>query len=234
MDHSFHGRPPTRRRAALGDATLRANEGHRLRSPRSTGDKLNARNIPASSPNPLPHNESLVPNGTLAVRHEAHAAPSPQHKRLSAVIDEGRPRNTKRDSEISNASTNASTGGRRKTHIGPWQLGKTVGKGGCSRVRIVRHSGSGTYGAAKIISKATAEKVRALSMANLCESARHDPTLLAAGKVIPLGLEREICIMKLLDHPYIVKLFDIWENRNELYEFPYNDAVGTCLQFAVT
>ncbi|KAL1606654.1 serine/threonine-protein kinase gin4 [Paraconiothyrium brasiliense] len=217
MDHSFHGRPPTRRRAALGDATLRANEDHRLRSPRSIGDKLIAHVVPTPSPKQLPHNESLVPNGTLAVQHETLPLPSPQHKRLSAVIDECRPRNTKRDSEISNASTNASTGGRRKTHIGPWQLGKTVGKGGCSRVRIVRHSGTGQFGAAKIISKSTAEKVRALSLANLCESAQYDPTLFAGGKAIPFGLEREICIMKLLDHPYIVKLFDIWENRNELY-----------------
>lgn len=228
MDHSYHGRPPTRRRAVLGDATLRANEDHRLRSPRSTGDKLNVHAVQTSSPNPLPHNESLVPNGTLAVRHEPLASPSPQHKRLSAVIDETQPRNTKRDSEISNASTNASTGGRRKTHIGPWQLGRTVGKGGCSRVRIVRHSGTGTYGAAKIISKSTAEKVRALSLANLCESAQYDPTLFAGGKVIPFGLEREICIMKLLDHPYIVKLFDIWENRNELYVPPFCGAVCVC------
>lgn len=175
----------------------------------------------------MPYNESIVPNGTLAIRHgyEAAPSPSPQHKRLSAVIDESRPRNTKRDSEISNASTNASHGGRRKTHIGPWQLGKTVGKGGCSRVRIVRHSGTGKYGAAKIISKSTAEKVRAMSLANLCESAQYDPTLFASGKVIPFGLEREICIMKLLDHPYIVKLYDIWENRNELYVNTNSDCI---------
>ncbi|KAJ4297605.1 serine/threonine-protein kinase gin4 [Kalmusia sp. IMI 367209] len=214
MDHSFHGRPPTRRRA-LGDATLRANEDHRLRSPRRTGDKLSPNAASNAPPGSLPHNESLVPNGTLAIRHEPQ--PSPQHKRISAVIDQSRPRNPKRDSEVSNASTNASTGGRRKTHIGPWQLGRTIGKGGCSRVRIVRHSGTGQYGAAKIISKSTAEKVRALSLANLVESAQYDPTLFAGGKIIPFGLEREICIMKLLDHPYIVRLYDIWENRNELY-----------------
>lgn len=82
-------------------------------------------------------------------------------------------------------------------------------------MRIVRHSGTGDYGAAKIISKATAEKVRALSLANLIESAEQDPSL-AGGRVIPFGLEREICIMKLLDHPNIVRLHDIWENRNEL------------------
>jgi serine/threonine-protein kinase HSL1 (negative regulator of Swe1 kinase) len=80
----------------------------------------------------------------------------------------------------------------------------------------VRHSGNGQYGAAKIISKATADKVRALSLANLANSSEHDPTLFPGGKVIPFGLEREICIMKLLDHPNIVHLYDIWENRNEL------------------
>lgn len=80
-------------------------------------------------------------------------------------------------------------------------------------MRLVRHTGTGQYGAAKIISKSTAEKVRALSLANLIKSAEQDPT---QGRVIPFGLEREICIMKLLDHPNIVRLYDIWENRNEL------------------
>ncbi|KAF1962771.1 Pkinase-domain-containing protein [Byssothecium circinans] len=214
MDHAYYGRPPTRRRTALGDATLRANEDHRARSPRH-GDKLSPHDIPPSSPETLPHNESLEPNGSLAVRHPPQ--PSPQHKRLSAVIDECRPHNSKRDSEVSNASTNASNASRRKTHVGPWNLGKTIGRGGCSRVRIVRHSTTGQYGAAKIISKATADKVRALSLANLVASAENDPTMLNDGRVIPIGLEREICIMKLLDHPNIVRLYDIWENRNEIY-----------------
>ncbi|KAH7090280.1 serine/threonine-protein kinase-like protein GIN4 [Paraphoma chrysanthemicola] len=213
MDHSYHGRPPTRRRA-LGEASSRANENTQAQH---RGDKHSQDHMPSSSAKTLPHNESIVPNGTLAVRHEQQT--SPENKRLSAVqANETRPHNPKRDSQISNASTNASnTTRRRKTTIGPWQLGKTIGRGGCSRVRLVRHSGTGQYGAAKIISKATAEKVRALSLANLIQSAEQDPTLYPDGKVIPFGLEREICIMKLLDHPNIVRLYDIWENRNELY-----------------
>lgn len=208
MDSSFHGRPPTRRRA-LGDGTNRANEGPRIQ--RSNEKRHNS--YASSSPHPLPQNESIVPNGTLAVSHEQD---SPENKRLSAVqAHEARPHKSKRDSEISNASTNASSSNRRrKTHIGPWQLGRTIGRGGCSRVRLVRHSGTGQYGAAKIISKATAEKVRALSLANLI--AEQDSSLYPDGKVIPFGLEREICIMKLLDHPNIVRLYDIWENRDEL------------------
>lgn len=211
MDHSYHGRPPTRRRA-FGDASNRSNENN---SAMSRGDKYSNDYVGSSSPKQLPHNESIVPNGTLAVRHEQS---SPENKRLSTVVtNDARPHNTKRDSQISNASTNASnTTRRRKTHIGPWQLGRTIGRGGCSRVRLVRHSGTGQFGAAKIISKATAEKVRALSLANLIQSAEHDSTLYPDGKVIPFGLEREICIMKLLDHPNIVRLYDIWENHNEL------------------
>jgi serine/threonine-protein kinase HSL1 (negative regulator of Swe1 kinase) len=209
MDHSYHGRPPTRRRA-LGESSSRGNE---IPQAQRRGDKHNRDHMPSSSPQPLPHNESLVPNGKLAVRHEQQV--SPENKRLSTVqAHEPRAHSSKRDSEISNTSTNASnTNRRRKTSIGPWQLGKTIGRGGCSRVRLVRHTGTGKYGAAKIISKATAEKVRALSLANLIKSAEQDET---TGKVIPFGLEREICIMKLLDHPNIVRLYDIWENRNEL------------------
>ncbi|KAJ4369149.1 serine/threonine-protein kinase gin4 [Neocucurbitaria cava] len=212
MDSSYHGRPPTRRRA-LGDASNRTNENNNTQQ---RAEKYDSDYVPSSSPAQLPHNESIVPNGSLAVRHEQS---SPENKRLSAVLaHEARPHNPNRDSQISNASTNASnTTRRRKTHIGPWQLGRTIGRGGCSRVRLVRHSGTGQYGAAKIISKATAEKVRALSLANLIQSAEQDPTLYPDGKVIPFGLEREICIMKLLDHPNIVRLYDIWENHNELY-----------------
>jgi hypothetical protein len=211
MSQPPHGRV---RRKVLGDATLRANENnsaHR-RWPEKPGVEASG-----SSPRPLPHNESLVPNGTLAVKQGLQ--PSPQHKRVSAVINDGlRPHNPKRDSEISNASTNASnTNRRRKTHIGPWQLGKTIGRGGCSRVRVVRHRVTGETGAAKIISKAMADQLRALSLVNLIESAETDPSLMGTdSKFIPFGLEREICIMKLLDHPNIVRLHDIWENRNEM------------------
>ncbi|EMD69128.1 hypothetical protein COCSADRAFT_340967 [Bipolaris sorokiniana ND90Pr] len=212
MDSVFHGRPPSRRRI-LGDVTNRANEG--LHSQQRDEKQVNE-DKPVSITQQILQKDPVVTNVSLAVRN---GLGSPENKRLSAVqAREGRPPNSKRDLEISNASTNASSFNRRlKTHIGPWQLGRTIGRGGCSRVRLVRHSGTGQYGAAKIISKATAEKVRALSLANLIQSAEQDPTLCHDGKVIPFGLEREICIMKLLDHPNIVRLFDIWENRDELY-----------------
>lgn len=33
---------------------------------------------------------------------------------------------------------------------------------------------------------------------------------------IPLGIEREVVIMKLIEHPHIISLYDVWENRGEL------------------
>jgi serine/threonine-protein kinase HSL1 (negative regulator of Swe1 kinase) len=213
MDHNYHGRPPTRRRALVENSS----RGNEIPQAQGRADKHSRDDCVSSpAPKPLPHNESLMPNGSLSVHHEDQ--PSPENKRLSAVQShEARPHNPKRDSEVSNASTNASnTNRRRKVNIGPWQLGRTIGRGGCSRVRLVRHTGTGQLAAAKIISKATAEKVRALSLVNLIKSAEQDASLYPDGKVIPFGLEREICIMKLLDHPNIVRLYDIWENRNEL------------------
>ncbi len=208
MDHLAATARSATRRKPLADASFRANAA----SPSITSDKGKM----ASSPTPrLPHNESFVANGTLAARHVVESSHSLDNKRLSALSKESQ-HESKRSSAISTSTTNASgTPRRRKTKIGPWHLGQTIGKGGCSRVRVVRHIDTGQKGAAKIISKQVAEKARAISMANLVEQARDDPTL-AGGKLMPFGLEREIVIMKLLNHRNIVRLYDVWENSNEL------------------
>lgn len=219
MDSIYHGRPPSRStsrpqplRPVLGDGTNRANES-------AHSQHHDTKRVYAYTSTPrtqgLASNHPIIPNSSPSVRQELA---SPENKHLSAVRAYEQPQhNSKRDSEISNASTDTSNSNRRrKTHIGPWQLGKTIGQGGCSRVRLVRHSVTGQYAAAKIISKATAERVRAVSLANLYQSAEQDSTFHSHGKAIPFGLEREICIMKLLDHPNIVRLYDIWENRDEL------------------
>lgn len=205
--HASYTRPPKRRKP-LVEVDSRANANN-LPLP-------NANAKAATSPSRvLPHNESFFPDGTLAVHGGIDSPQSPENKRLSALSKEGQP-DSKRSSAISTASTNASgTTQRRKVNIGPWHLGQTIGKGGGSRVRLVRHFHTGQKAAAKIISKQFAEKARAVSMANLVEQARHDPTW-GDGKVMPFGLEREIVIMKLLNHKNIVRLYDVWENRNEL------------------
>ncbi|GIZ39487.1 hypothetical protein CKM354_000286900 [Cercospora kikuchii] len=173
-----------------------------------------SRSIKGQTSSSLPHNESLEPNGTLTVRAQPRPV-SAENKRVSQITSDDA-RDSKRNSAISTTST--SSGVRRKTWIGHWQLGKTIGRGGCSRVRVVRHRYRDQYGAVKIITRSTAEQTRAQSLANLIESIRASPGLATSGyKPIPYGLEREIAIMKLLEHPNIVQLYDVWENRNELY-----------------
>jgi serine/threonine protein kinase len=47
---------------------------------------------------------------------------------------------------------------------------------------------------------------------------------LAAVKILPKGelgkqrnaVEREIVMMKLMEHPNVLKLYDVWEGRNDL------------------
>ncbi len=186
---------------------------NRANTPPVQAKQLKPNKTSAISPHYLPHNESLGPNGSLDVRGSDPT--SPGNKRVSQISGEYG-RDSKRNSAISTTSTNAS-GRRRKTYIGHWQLGKTIGKGGCSRVRVVRHKTRHQYGAVKIITRTTAESTRAQSLANLIESTKGSvPTSTSGHKPIPYGLEREIAVMKLLEHPNIVRLYDVWENRNEL------------------
>ncbi|KAH7924279.1 Pkinase-domain-containing protein [Leucogyrophana mollusca] len=87
--------------------------------------------------------------------------------------------------------------------IGLWKIGRTIGKGSSGRVRIARHTKSGKYAAVKIVSKNTVMG----SINKLADSAEH----------MLLSIEREIVIMKLIDHPNIMRLYDVWETSSELY-----------------
>jgi serine/threonine-protein kinase HSL1 (negative regulator of Swe1 kinase) len=73
-------------------------------------------------------------------------------------------------------------------------------------VRIARHSKTGQYAAIKIVSKTA-----------LVNSRRSIQGLEEQADRILLGIEREIVIMKLIDHPNIMRLYDVWETSTELY-----------------
>ncbi|KAF2155687.1 Pkinase-domain-containing protein [Myriangium duriaei CBS 260.36] len=206
-----HTRPSSRRQP-LGPGDARANI-HPQAYP--SADKRASHRVSAH-PKDLPQNRSLENNSSPQARSSPTHA---QGKRISHIKSYEQQHNGKRDSEISNASSTGSGNGRKRT-IGQWQLGRTIGRGGCSTVRLVRHVVTGQQGAVKIISRKMAEQVRAQSLANLAASQEASiADLAAAGKMMPPppGLLREIAIMKLLDHPNIIKLYDVWENHNELY-----------------
>ncbi|KAK3905012.1 hypothetical protein C8A05DRAFT_13142 [Staphylotrichum tortipilum] len=125
----------------------------------------------------------------------------------------------RRVSQFSNVSSTASTTRQLKTHIGPWQLGKTLGKGSSARVRLARHRVSHQLVAIKIVAKSTAHMTQAGSLANLERIDYRKPTTGADGGLrrMPLAIEREVAILKLIRHPNIIELLDIWENRSEIY-----------------
>jgi hypothetical protein len=104
----------------------------------------------------------------------------------------------------------------KKSHIGPWQLGKTLGKGSSARVRAARHCTTHQPVAVKIIAKKTARMTQSGSIAQLDQFDSNLPENVNGVRRMPLAIEREVAILKLIEHPNIVKLYDIWENRNEM------------------
>lgn len=194
---------PQKRRHPLSDATNWVNNQQSL-TPHPPSDKY------TTSPPSIPHHSSLAQGGNLQIRNNPSSPISkPEDKRISAISSEGN-RNSNRDSQISTCSTNASGKSRRKTHVGPWQLGRTIGKGASGRVRKARHAYTGQDAAIKIVSKKSAEMLRSTSLAFMDKMAQ------SGKRVIPFGIEREVVIMKLIEHPNIISLYDVWENRGEL------------------
>ncbi|KAL1883403.1 hypothetical protein VTK73DRAFT_8970 [Phialemonium thermophilum] len=123
----------------------------------------------------------------------------------------------RRVSQFSNISSTASSIRARKTHIGPWQLGKTLGKGSSARVRAARHRVTHQFAAVKIVAKNTAHITQAGSLAKLDKIDRIEGDSPDGVRRMPLAIEREVAILKLIQHPNIVRLYDIWENRSEIY-----------------
>jgi len=172
--------------------------------------------LTGSSPQ-MPHHDSLRPESKLGSKNNAvppPALPPVDNKRLSAVANGGQTKSN-RNSAISTAST-VSAKSRRKTHVGPWQLGRTLGKGATGRVRLAKHAMTGQSAAIKIVSKKSAALVQSASVAQMDRDASM-PIAAAGFRMMPFGIEREVVIMKLIEHPNVINLYDVWENRGELY-----------------
>lgn len=110
---------------------------------------------------------------------------------------------SKTDKRLSQGSAASKSKRKAENRIGPWRLGRTLGRGSTGRVRLAKHCQTGQLAAIKIIPKVIAQGSHG--------KARIDDNGL------PYGIEREIIIMKLISHPNIMALYDVWENTNELY-----------------
>lgn len=146
--------------------------------------------------------------------------PPPVNPRQSSVLlQASHDRNgSKRTSQVSTLSetTANSSDSQVKSYIGPWQLGKTLGKGSSARVRLARHRVTHQSVAIKIIPKRTAYLSQAGSIAQLDRLERRKPEEENGIRRLPVAVEREIAIMKLIEHNNIIKVLDVWENRNEM------------------
>ncbi|KAL4401240.1 serine/threonine-protein kinase Gin4 [Malassezia pachydermatis] len=91
-------------------------------------------------------------------------------------------------------------------NVGPWKLGKLIGQGASGRVRVAIHSRTQQKAAVKIIPKQMLINSR-MSLRDL--SAKQDK--------LTLGIEREIVIMKLIEHPNLLGLWDVYETSKELF-----------------
>ncbi|KAH3673067.1 hypothetical protein WICMUC_003900 [Wickerhamomyces mucosus] len=110
---------------------------------------------------------------------------------------------TKRLSQIS-INTNSSKR-KSKNHVGPWRLGRTLGRGSTGRVRLAKHSETGQLAAVKIVPKSRFQKNK------------HSENGNSSKELSPYGIEREIIIMKLISHENIMGLYDVWDYNGELY-----------------
>ncbi|TRM62174.1 kinase-like domain-containing protein [Schizophyllum amplum] len=90
--------------------------------------------------------------------------------------------------------------------IGPWILGECVGKGASGRVKIAKHRVTGQLAAVKI-----------LPLAPLVNSRRNLPADTAKAEKMRLGIDREITMMKLMNHPNIMRIYDVHEGETQLY-----------------
>ncbi|XP_077283684.1 serine/threonine-protein kinase MARK2-like isoform X11 [Arctopsyche grandis] len=141
--------------------------------------------------------ESLAADHVTPAEAVAQQTPAPQKARTPAI--------TKSASESSAQGGGTGTGtggatrasGRSRTteepHIGKYKLLKTIGKGNFAKVKLAKHVPTGKEVAIKII----------------------DKTQLNPGSLQKLF--REVRIMKMLDHPNIVKLFQVIETERTLY-----------------
>jgi serine/threonine protein kinase len=85
--------------------------------------------------------------------------------------------------------------------LGPYFIGKTIGTGTSGKVKIGVHSETGQKVAVKIIAK---------DSKTINNSSEHQKIL-----------EKEITIMKLIEHPNIMQLYDVYESSKALYTYFY-------------
>ncbi|CAF4649529.1 unnamed protein product, partial [Rotaria magnacalcarata] len=90
-------------------------------------------------------------------------------------------------------SSNTTAPPRSSQYVGPYLLQKTLGKGQTGLVKLGVHYLTGEKVAIKIVNRE------------------------ALSESVLMKVEREIAIMKLIEHPHVLRLYDVYESRKYLY-----------------
>ncbi|KAF9178308.1 hypothetical protein BGZ51_007887 [Haplosporangium sp. Z 767] len=145
---------------------------------------------PLNSSNPHHHNQSSQNAHHPHQHHQAsqHLKVLSSHSRRGSS-DRG---NTAKEALKSKSLT---TSKPIQDFVGPYVLGKTLGKGSSGCVKLACHRRTNDQVAIKIISKAS----------------------LANKAAVHRGIEREIAIMKLINHPHVIQLYDVYETEKDLF-----------------
>ncbi|CDO70528.1 hypothetical protein BN946_scf184569.g71 [Trametes cinnabarina] len=115
------------------------------------------------------------------------------------------PLGTRWEKEKAAAGSNAFEYPDDAKYVGPWIMGECVGKGASGRVKIARHRRTGQLAAVKILPLQPFLTSRSAANAQ-AKAEKHS-----------LGVDREIIMMKLMNHPNIMRIFDVYEGEKELY-----------------
>mmetsp|Transcript_10829 Transcript_10829/g.19590 ORF Transcript_10829/g.19590 Transcript_10829/m.19590 type:complete len:404 (-) Transcript_10829:1049-2260(-) len=84
--------------------------------------------------------------------------------------------------------------GKGNARVGPYLVGETIGSGSIGKVKLAQHAISKEYAAVKYVRKDALE----------------------ADSSLKRKVFREIALMKLMDHPHILRLYDVYENQTHL------------------
>ncbi|CAF1240490.1 unnamed protein product [Rotaria magnacalcarata] len=106
-------------------------------------------------------------------------------------------------------SSNTTAPPRSSQYVGPYLLQKTLGKGQTGLVKLGVHYLTGEKVAIKIVNRE------------------------ALSESVLMKVEREIAIMKLIEHPHVLRLYDVYESRKYLYLILEHVAGGELFDYLV-
>jgi serine/threonine-protein kinase HSL1, negative regulator of Swe1 kinase len=204
-------------RPPLAEATNRINASV---SVDQQGQKARLEAATTASEPEAHHGTPVARVNNTSTRPEVRVTPSASALYTAASPTLKPPQEDAEAKRMSQASYESASSSRSrkpyKTHIGPWQLGKTLGKGSSARVRLCRHNLTQQLAAVKIVNRGMAYMVQDSSLAALNQWDQAAPKKTPGEMRVPMAIEREVAILKLIEHPHIMKIYDIWENRSEM------------------